>query len=88
MKLHPGASRQVDSMVKKTSPKEQAGEMQQSGGSERQVQQEPWLGREYVEDLSERLVPGAPFFDLLRGALRASWRLGTCYNRKQHRTVV
>lgn len=78
----------MDSVVKKASPKEQAGKRQWSGGSEKPVQQEPWLGRQYVEEASGRAMPGAPFFDLLRGALRAIWRLGTCHNRRQHRTVV
>lgn len=74
-------------MVKKAPPKEQAGKMQGSGGSEKHVQREPWLGKECVENVSGRAVPGAPFFDLLRGALRARCRLGTFYNHKQHRTV-
>lgn len=34
-----------------------------------------------------RAMPGAPFLDLLGGALRASWRLRACHYSKLHRTV-
>lgn len=41
-----------------------------------------------MEEANVQAMPGAPFLDLLTGALGAIWGLGICHYSKQHRTVV